>query len=182
MLITNEIMLIVSVLLICAILFNKIGGRFGVPSLVLFIFVGILAGSDGIGGIQFEDYYLSQFIGIVAISYILFMGGLSVDTEELKPIFKEGIVLATIGVLITAILTGVCANLLLGFNFLQCLLLGAIVSSTDAAAVFSVLRSKNISLSNNLKPLFPLSFLFPLIIFWESHLYFFPKFIHPFIL
>lgn len=153
MLITNEIMLIVSVLLICAILFNKIGGRFGVPSLVLFIFVGILAGSDGIGGIQFEDYYLSQFIGIVAISYILFMGGLSVDTEELKPIFKEGIVLATIGVLITAILTGVCANLLLGFNFLQCLLLGAIVSSTDAAAVFSVLRSKNISLSNNLKPL-----------------------------
>ena len=153
MFITNEILLITSILLISAILFNKIGGKFGVPSLILFIFVGILAGSDGIGGIYFEDYYLSQFIGIVAISYILFMGGLSIDTDELKPVFVEGSVLATLGVFITAIIAGGCAYFLLNLNFLECMLLGAIISSTDAAAVFSVLRSKSISLSNNLKPL-----------------------------
>lgn len=153
MFITNEILLIVSILLISAILFNKIGGKLGVPSLILFIFVGILAGSDGIGGIYFEDYHLSQFIGIVAISYILFMGGLSVETEELKPVFIEGSILATLGVLVTGIFTGVCAHLFLDLNFLECMLLGAIISSTDAAAVFSVLRSKSISLGNNLKPL-----------------------------
>ena len=153
MLITNEILLIASILLISAILFNKIGGKFGVPSLILFIFVGILAGSDGIGGIYFEDYHLSQFIGIVAISYILFMGGLSVDTDELKPVFREGAILATLGVFVTAIVTGVCAYLFLKLSLLECMLLGAIVSSTDAAAVFSVLRSKSISLGNHLKPL-----------------------------
>lgn len=153
MLITNEILLIASVLLISAVLFNKIGGKFGVPSLILFIFVGILAGSDGIGGIYFEDYNLSQFIGIVAISYILFMGGLSVDIDELKPVFKEGTVLATLGVFLTGILTGICCYYFLDLTLLECMLLGGIISSTDAAAVFSVLRSKNISLANNLKPL-----------------------------
>lgn len=153
MFVTNEILLIVSVLLISAILLNKIGGKFGVPSLLLFIFVGVLAGSDGIGGIYFENYGLSQFIGIVAISYILFMGGLSVDIDELKPVFKEGTVLATLGVFLTGLLTGICCYYILDLNILECMLLGGIISSTDAAAVFSVLRSKNISLGNNLKPL-----------------------------
>lgn len=153
MFVTNEILLIASVLLISAILLNKIGGKFGVPSLLLFILVGILAGSDGIGGIYFENYGLSQFIGIVAISYILFMGGLSVDIDELKPVFKEGTVLATLGVFLTGLLTGICCYYILNLSMLECMLLGGIISSTDAAAVFSVLRSKNISLGNNLKPL-----------------------------
>ena len=153
MLLTNEILLIVSVLLISAILLNKIGGKFGVPSLLIFILVGIMAGSDGIGGIYFEDFYLSQFIGIVAISYILFMGGLSVDIDELKPVFKEGAVLATLGVFITGIVTGLICYYFLDLSLLECMLLGGIISSTDAAAVFSVLRSKSISLANNLKPL-----------------------------
>ncbi len=149
----NEILLIASLLLISAILFNKIGGKFGVPSLVIFILLGILAGSDGILGIHFEDYALSQFIGIVAISYILFMGGLSLNTKELKPVFNEGLTLATAGVILTGIITGVISYYILDLPFLHCMLLGSIVSSTDAAAVFSVLRSKSISLSNNLKPL-----------------------------
>lgn len=153
MLIINEILLIAAVLLICAIIFNKIGGKIGVPSLVIFILVGILAGSDGIGGIYFEDFTLAQFVGIVAISYILFMGGLSVNIEELKPVYKEGLVLATLGVLVTGVVVGVCSYYFLNLSFLECMLLGAIISSTDAAAVFSVLRSKSISLSHNLKPL-----------------------------
>lgn len=151
--IINEIILIASILLMSAIIFNKIGGKFGVPSLIIFIFVGILAGSDGILGIHFEDYSFAQFVGIIAISYILFMGGLSVNIDELKPVVAEGSVLATLGVFATGLITGVCSYYLLNLPFLECLLLGSIVSSTDAAAVFGVLRSKSISLSNNLKPL-----------------------------
>lgn len=151
--IINEILLIAAILLLSAIIFNKIGGKFGVPSLIIFIFVGILAGSDGILGIHFEDYMLAQFVGIVAISYILFMGGLSVDIDELKPVVSEGAVLATLGVFATGIITGICSYYLLHLSFHECMLLGGIVSSTDAAAVFGVLRSKSISLGYNLKPL-----------------------------
>lgn len=151
--IINEILLIASILLLASIFFNKIGGKFGVPSLIIFIFVGILAGSDGLLGIHFEDYTLAQFVGIIAISYILFMGGLSVNTDELKPVIKEGSVLATFGVFATGIITGICSYYLLNLSFLECLLLGGIISSTDAAAVFGVLRSKSISLDYNLKPL-----------------------------
>lgn len=151
--ILNEILLITSVLLVSAILLNKIGGKFGVPSLLIFILVGILAGSDGILRIHFEDYNLAQNVGIVAISYILFMGGLSVNIDELKPIVKEGIVLATLGVFVTGIMVGLCSYYFLNLPLLECFLLGAIISSTDAAAVFGVLRSKSISLGNNLKPL-----------------------------
>ena len=151
--ILNEILLIASILLISAIIFNKIGGKFGVPSLVIFILVGILAGSDGIFGIYFEDFTLAQFVGIVAISYILFMGGLSVNIKELKPVVTEGSVLATLGVFATGIIVGLCSYFLLDLPMLECMLLGAIISSTDAAAVFGVLRSKSISLDYNLKPL-----------------------------
>lgn len=151
--IINEILLIAAILLMSAVIFNKIGGKFGVPSLIIFILVGILAGSDGIIGIHFEDYTFSQFVGIVAISYILFMGGLSVNIDELKPVVAEGIVLATFGVFFTGVITGLCGFYILHLPFLECMLLGAIVSSTDAAAVFGVLRSKSISLANNLKPL-----------------------------
>ena len=138
--IINEILLIAAILLMSAIIFNKIGGKFGVPSLVIFIFVGILAGSDGILGIHFEDYTFSQFVGIIAISYILFMGGLSVNIDELKPVVTEGVVLATLGVFFTGVITGLCSYFILHLPFLECMLLGAIVSSTDAAAVFGVLR------------------------------------------
>lgn len=151
--ILNEILLIASILLISAIIFNKIGGKFGVPSLVIFILVGILAGSDGILGIYFEDFTLAQFVGIIAISYILFMGGLSVNIKELKPVVTEGSVLATLGVFATGIIVGLCSYFLLDLPMLECMLLGAIISSTDAAAVFGVLRSKSISLDYNLKPL-----------------------------
>lgn len=149
----NEILLITSILLISAIIFNKIGGKFGVPSLIIFILVGILAGADGILGIYFEDYNLAQNVGIIAISYILFMGGLSVKFENLKPVFVEGSVLATFGVLVTGLIVGICSYYLLDLPFSECLLLGAIISSTDAAAVFGVLRSKSISLGYNLKTL-----------------------------
>lgn len=110
-------------------------------------------GSDGFGKIYFDNYHLVQTIGIVALSYILFMGGLSVEIKEIKPVFFRGLSLATVGVFITAMLTGFITHKFLNLGLKECFLLGAIISSTDAAAVFSVLRSKNISLKNNLKPL-----------------------------
>lgn len=150
---SNEVLLITAFLLVLSVLLNKIGGKFGVPSLLIFILVGILAGTDGIGGIYFENYDLANFIGMIAISFILFMGGLSIKPSELKPVFVEGAVLATAGVFITGIILGLCCYLFLDLTILECILLGSIISSTDAAAVFSVLRSKSISLGHNLKPL-----------------------------
>lgn len=152
-LIINEIILVFSLLCLVAAVSSKLAGRLGVPALVIFILVGILAGSDGPGKIYFDNYYAAQFVGVVALSYILFMGGLSVDIKEVRPVFKKGIALATIGVLITALTVGFIGHYFLSLSLLESMLLGSIISSTDAAAVFSVLRSKDISLRGDLKPL-----------------------------
>lgn len=146
----NNFLLIASALLIGAILFSKLGNKVGLPYLLLFLIVGLTA---NICGINFYDFQLAQNAGVVAISYILFMGGISINTTELKPILPESISLATIGVFITAIVTGLVAYTFLKIPLKECLLLGSIISSTDAATVFSVLRSKKITLSSNLKVL-----------------------------
>jgi len=143
-----------SIVCIIGAISSKLAGKLGIPTLLTFILIGILMGSDGFGKIYFDNYHLVQTIGIIALSYILFMGGLSVEIKQIKPVFFKGLSLAAIGVFITAILTGYIAHKFLNLGLKECFLLGAIISSTDAAAVFSVLRSKNISLKNNLKPLF----------------------------
>ncbi len=121
-----------------------------------FLCIGMLAGSEGPGGIYFDDLFLSQTVGIVALIFILFSGGLDTEFESIRPVIGRGIVLSTLGVLITACLTGAFAVLVFNFSLMEGFLLGAIVSSTDAAAVFGVLRSKNIHLKGNLKPLLEL--------------------------
>jgi cell volume regulation protein A len=120
---------------------------------VLFLFVGMLAGSDGPGGIYFNDPKAAQFLGITALTFILFSGGLDTKLESVRPIMKDGIALATIGVLITAVLVGVFSMYVLDFTLLEGLLLGAVVSSTDAAAVFSILKSRNVGLKGHVRPL-----------------------------
>jgi len=153
----NETILVgaAALLLIC-VLVSKVSDRFGVPALLLFLILGMLAGSDGPGGIYFDDPALAQSVGIIALVLILFSGGLDTEWSHVRPVLKEGLLLATVGVLITALVTGLFASVLLGFSLLEGLLLGSIVSSTDAAAVFSVLRSKGISLKGRLKPLLEL--------------------------
>lgn len=141
-----------SVLLMLSIFASKSSQRFGVPTLIVFLAVGMLAGYDGPGGIYFDDPQLAQLLGIVALNYILFSGGLETKWESIRPIFYQGLSLSTIGVLITAGLTGVFAHYLLDFSIAEGLLLGAIVSSTDAAAVFSILRSRGVGLKHNLRP------------------------------
>lgn len=152
----ETILIGVSVLLLISVLVSKISDRFGVPALLLFLILGMLAGSDGVGGIYFDNPAQAQFIGVIALILILFSGGLSTEWAAIRPVVRQGALLATLGVLITALVMGLFASWLLGFPPLAGLLLGAIVSSTDAAAVFSVLRSKGIHLKGQLKPLLEL--------------------------
>jgi potassium/hydrogen antiporter len=116
----------------------------------------MLAGSEGPGGIAFDDPALAQSIGIIALVFILFAGGIDANWAQVRPTFWQASSLATLGVLFTALAVGAFLSILLGFSLLNGLLLGAIVASTDAAAVFSVLRSRNISLRGRLKPLLEL--------------------------
>ncbi len=157
MTISVEIIFIgVSLLLLISVLASKITDRLGVPALLLFLLIGMLAGSDGPGGIYFDDPGLAQFIGVVALILILFSGGLDTEWKSVRPVLREGLVLATLGVLITTVVLGGFIRFILGFSWLESLLVGAIVSSTDAAAVFSVLGSRGVNLKGRLKPLLEL--------------------------
>lgn len=148
----ENILLVGSILLFISIIVGKTSYKFGVPTLILFLAIGMLAGSDGIIGIQFDDPKLAQFIGIVSLNFILFSGGLDTNWKTVKPILKEGLVLSTLGVLLTAVTLGTFVYYITDFTIYESMLLGSIVSSTDAAAVFSILRSKNLALKSNLRP------------------------------
>ena len=145
-------MLIGSLLLFISIIAGKTSYRFGVPTLVLFLAIGMLAGSDGIGGIYFDNPSVAQFIGVVSLNFILFSGGLDTNWQSIKPVLWQGISLSTLGVLLTAVTMGTFVWAITDFTIYEGLLLGAIISSTDAAAVFSILRGKNLALRNNLRP------------------------------
>ena len=159
---TGNILLIGSILLFISILAGKAGYRFGVPMLLLFLGVGMFFGSDGLG-IQFNNSAAAQFIGMMALSIILFSGGMDTKYSEIKPIAGPGIMLATIGVLLTALLTGTFIYYISGvltgipsLSFTESLLLAAVMSSTDSASVFSILRSKGLKLKENLRPMLEL--------------------------
>ena len=148
----ENILFIGSLLLVISIIAGKTSYRFGVPTLILFLLIGMLAGSEGIGGIYFYDPKVAQFIGIVALNCILFSGGLDTSWTSIKPVLWQGISLSTLGVLLTAITLGIFVWAITDFTIYEGLLLGAIVSSTDAAAVFSILRSKSLALKSKLRP------------------------------
>lgn len=149
---SENILLVGSLLLLISIIAGKTSYRFGVPTLLLFLGVGILAGKEGILQIQFNDPSLAQFIGIISLNFILFSGGLETRWKSVKPIMYQGITLSTLGVFFTAITLGLFVHYITDFTLFESLLLGSIVSSTDAAAVFSILRSKNLDLKDNLRP------------------------------
>ena len=148
----ENILLIGSLLLFLSIIVGKSTYKFGVPTLLIFLGIGMLAGSDGVGGIYFDNPKVAQFIGILALNFILFSGGLDTHWNSVKPILREGLALSTLGVLLTAVSLGTFVWAITDFTIYESLLLGSIVSSTDAAAVFSILRSKNLALRENLRP------------------------------
>lgn len=152
-----ELLFIVfSTLIILSILTIKLSIRFGIPSLVLFLAIGMLAGSDGPGGMYFDNPALVQTLGVIALALILFAGGLDTEWAGVRPVLWSGLALSTIGVVITAGLVGLFVSWVQGFSFLEGLLLGAIVSSTDAAAVFMVLRARQAKLPRSLTQLLEL--------------------------
>ncbi|MBT0732324.1 potassium/proton antiporter [Methanoculleus bourgensis] len=142
----------ISLLFLVSIIANKFSERLGVPALLIFLIVGMLAGSEGPGGIPFDEPAVAQIIGIIALAYILFAGGFDTRWDEVRPIFWPGVALSTVGVVLTAVCLGAFASLVLGLSPLTGFLLGAVVSSTDAAAVFSVLRMARARLKGNLRP------------------------------
>lgn len=150
---TENILLIGSILLFVSIVASKTSFKFGIPTLVLFLAIGMLAGSDGPGGIYFNDPKATQFLGAVALAFILFSGGLDTKMESIRPVLRTGLSMATLGVLITAFALGTFSAYVLGIPWVEGMLIGAIVSSTDAAAVFSILRSRSVGLKGNLRPL-----------------------------
>ena len=150
MFLIDTLILVTGVLLLLGIASSKLSARLGVPVLVLFLLLGMLAGSEGVGGLHFEDYRLAHGVGTLALAMILFDGGLSTSLSAIRMAWKPSILLATWGVLVTSVITGVAAAWILQISWLEGLLLGSIVGSTDAAAVFSVLRSGGTSLSKRI--------------------------------
>lgn len=158
----ENVLLVGSILLFVSIVVGKTGYKFGVPALLVFLFVGMLFGSDGLG-IQFHNASEAQFIGMLALSIILFSGGMDTKLNEIRPIWVQGVVLSTAGVLLTAVLTGLFIWWLSGmswtnihFPLLTSLLLASTMSSTDSASVFAILRTQKINLRNNLRPMLEL--------------------------
>ena len=158
----GNILLIGSILLFVSVIVGKTGYKFGVPALLLFMIVGMIFGSDGLG-LQFHNADEAQFIGMVALSIILFSGGMDTKYSDIRPILSPGIVLSTAGVLLTALFTGVFIWWISGmhwsnisFPIITSLLLAATMSSTDSASVFAILRSQNINLKHNLRPMLEL--------------------------
>lgn len=158
----GNILLIGAILIFCAIMISKTGYRFGIPTLLLFLLVGMGFGTDGLG-LEFDSAEDAQFIGMIALSIILFTGGMDTKLRDIKPVMAQGMILSTVGVLITTLLTGGFIFWLSGYSdmhiempVLTCLLLAATMSSTDSASVFNLLRSQKMNLKENLKPMLEL--------------------------
>lgn len=154
----GNIMLIAAILLFFSVLVGKAGSRYGMPALLAFLGIGMLAGVDGFG-LKFDNAAVAEFIGMVSLCIILFSGGLDTDFKKIRPVLGPGIVLATIGVLITTALTGAFIHEMMriflpryAFGWTESMLLAAIMSSTDSASVFSILNSSGIGLKQRLKP------------------------------
>ena len=145
--------LVTGLLFFLSLLAGTVSERTRIPALILFLGIGMLAGVDGPGGLPFDDAPFTNLVGTVALAFILFSGGFATRWEDIRPIVGRGVLLSTAGVMITAVVMAVLISMIPGFSFKDGFLLGAIVSSTDAAAVFSILRTQKLGLKGSLKPL-----------------------------
>lgn len=149
----EHILIVASTLFFLSILASKASGRMGVPALLLFLIIGMLSGSEGIGGIHFDNPHVAQSLGKVALIFILFSGGLDTEWQSVRKVLVSGLILSTLGVLMTAFLLGLITHFMLGFPWLEGLLIGAIISSTDAPTVFTVFKTRSVKIQKKLKDL-----------------------------
>ena len=159
---SGNLLLLASVLVFLAILITKLGVRVGAPTLLLFLLLGMAVGQDGLG-VKFDNYEVAESIGHFAMTIILFTGGLQTSRVSIRPVLRQGALLSTLGVLLTVLLTGgfiwlVAGSIIgpIGGSLLGCILLAAVMGSTDSASVFSVLHGKRMHLRENLGPLLEL--------------------------
>ena len=158
----ENILFLGSVLIFFSILMTKVSHKFGIPTLLIFLFLGMIFGSDGLG-LHFYSVEQAQFIGIIALSIILFTGGMDTKIKQIRPIMAQGLLLSTFGVVLTTLFTGLFVYFLFQLDFIPitltlptALLLAATMSSTDSASVFNLLRSQNMELKDNLRPMLEL--------------------------
>lgn len=158
----ENILFLGSLLVFVSILISKTSYRFGVPTLLLFLIVGMVFGSDGVG-LQFHNAGTTQFVGMLALSVILFTGGMDTKISDIRPIMTQGLILSTVGVVLTTVFVGLFAWALTNFtpipfefSLLTSMLLAAMMSSTDSASVFNLLGSQRMNLKENLKPMLEL--------------------------
>ena len=140
----GQLILVAGALLAAALGAALLAGRIRVPGLLLFLGLGMLVGTDGLGWIDLSDYELARRIGIIALAAILFEGGLTAGFREIRPVLRPGLMLAVVGTLVTAAITGLAGAWLLGLTTLEGLLLGSILSVTDGAAIFALLRTSTL--------------------------------------
>lgn len=142
-------LLLISVIILVCISLGKVSSRFGVPTLLVFIFLGMLFGSDGIFKIAFDNYAAVELVCSFSLIFIMFYGGFGTSWNHAKPVALKAVLLSSVGVALTALFTGLFCCYILGFPFLESMLIGAVISSTDAASVFAILRSKRLNLKHN---------------------------------
>lgn len=148
-----QILLLCSVGLLACVGSSKLLYKLGIPTLILFIGLGMLTGSDGLGGFYFDNYEIAQQICSVGLVFIMFYGGFGTNVKMAKPVLPQSILMSTLGVIITALLTGLFCHFFLGMSLMEGLLVGSVVGSTDAASVFAILRSRNLNLKGGLASL-----------------------------
>ena len=149
----NDFALVMAIVLILAMVFSKLASRYGIPALLLFLLIGMIFGSDGIFKIHFDDYHFAQIICSYALLLIIFYGGFSTNWQQAKRIVRSAFLMSTIGTLLTALITGGFCIIVLRMNFWEGMLVGSVLSSTDAASVFSILKSYNLNFKHNLASL-----------------------------
>ncbi len=142
-------LLLGALVIVLCVVFNRISQKLGVPVLLAFIVLGMVFGSDGLVKIEFNDYSFAEDICVFALIFIMFYGGFGTKWSAAKPVAAKAILMSTLGTVITAGLVGVFCCYVLGFELLEGFLIGAVISSTDAASVFSVLRSRHLNLKDN---------------------------------
>lgn len=145
---TITLLLVAIVILLC-VLAEKFSGKFGMPALILFMFIGMLFGNDGFAKIQFDNYKMAENICSIALLFIMFYGGFNLKWKLAKSVAVKSILLSTLGVAITAIVCAMFVKLALGYSWIESFLVGAVLGSTDAASVFAILRQKKLNLKDN---------------------------------
>lgn len=145
---TSYILLVAAVILLCLSL-NKMSNKLGIPMLLAYILLGMMFGTDGILKIPFDNFTIAEQICTVSLIFIMFYGGFGINWKQAKPVAGKAVLLSTVGVILTAVTTGAFCHFILRMDFWESMLIGSVISSTDAASVFSILRSKRLNLKNN---------------------------------